>query len=94
MRREISATIKKAPHAGLFSDQSDASGADDIHILAIVGAAYSKLYAPFNSGKQGVIATNPYVDTGVNTGATLADDDIASLYNFAAKALDAKAFTF
>ena len=45
-------------------------------------------------GKQGVVTATADVVTGVELGATLAHDDVASLDQLAVVALHAKAFTF
>jgi hypothetical protein len=63
-------------------------------VLTHTRTASVKLYLAVRSGKQGVILAAPNVITGVNLGASLANND-ATCGNFlSAKNFNAKAFAF
>ena len=68
------------------------SGGDDVDDLAVVTDA--ELHAAVGQREQGVILAHADVVARVALGTTLANDDVASLDQLTAVALDAKSFGF
>ena len=61
---------------------------------ALVLASYGELHRAVDQREQGVILAHADVVARVELGTTLANDDVASLDQLTAVALDAKSFGF
>lgn len=73
-----------------ISLRSASGRGNDTDMLAVLGALGLKHDLAVNQCEQGVILAAANVGTGVELGATLANQDIAGIHFLAAKAFDAK----
>lgn len=85
---------KKAPSRDRAFSASYCLGSNDAHVFATKGAFGLKLDHAVHFREQGVILAQANAVTGVEFGAALTNQDVASLYSLAAEQFHAKAFTF
>jgi hypothetical protein len=80
---------------GLFTFFNQVSGNRfDGNELAVFRTLNFKLHPASGGGEDGVITAKAGIHAGMELGATLTHDDFTGVDQLAAKALDAKAFTF
>jgi hypothetical protein len=80
---------------GLFTFFNQVSGNRfDGNELAVVRTLHFKLHSASGGSEDGVVTADAGIYTCVELGATLTHDDFTGINQLAAKALDAKAFTF
>lgn len=85
---------KKAPSLDRAFSASYCLGSNDAHVFATKGAFGLKLDHAVHFREQGVVLAQANAVTGVEFGAALTNQDVASLYSLAAEQFHAKAFTF
>ena len=84
----------KSPVARQGFSASYCLGSNDAHVFATKGAFGLKLDHAVHFREQGVVLAQANAVTGVEFGAALTNQDVASLYSLAAEQFHAKAFTF